>query len=801
MQRYKKGIGGFTMISSRNRRILAGVLSATIILSSMGATAVTTYAATPTVSISADADADAEVMTATVTREYAASTSSKTDTSNGNFFKDVWEVITGNTEEQAKQMLENFTYTTSGKSITITGLSDKGKKQKQLTIPGTVDGKTVTKIADGAFKNSTASMTSIRLPKTLTSVGNEAFYGCKKLKTVSVDTDFFSDKENKTITFGKSAFENAGLTEFSAPKAILSEACFKNCKTLKSVYISNVTKIPDYCFFGTAVADVIIPANITSIGEFAYAQSKVKEVVLDMNRNGSKLTVGASAFASCKSLKTVRVQGADNGTARGTWSADTYAFENCTALRSVSLLNATSLGKYIFSGDTALKNVDCNGTIKEVSGETFIGNANSKMPKSYTVNILAGSDGVVKKACQNINGVKIFEVQNFNNMFYVTERLDKGGAVKLSKTTVVSTGTAAKPTVTVTYDGKKLSLNKDYTIGYVGNTDYGTAYVVVEGKGNYSGTITEKFTVIPPKPTGVKVTAESANSIKVTANVNKNTAGIKVTVTKPGSNTVVREEVFYRMMGGTGTSTYGVIDNLAANTQYSVSVRAFCFSDYGSSKADGVTSDAAKPVVVTTAAAGTGVVQSDVEIKQTTKATYTGSVLKPAVKVYYRGTLLKVNRDYTITYPTIKDVGEYEVTVKFKGAYTGTATGTIQVVPKAVTGCKYDSTQYSMQGARMHTITWNTKSIKNPAGLTVVAYADAAHTQEIGRADIASGKMQVPWGQNANTALDIAEAAAKNLAKGKTTKIKLYLVVEAKSGETHKLESKPTTLNCILKGV
>lgn len=63
----------------------------------------------------------------------------------------------------------------------------------------------------------------------------------------------------------------------------------------------------------------------------------------------------------------------------------------------------------------------------------------------------------------------------------------------------VYTGKSLKPSVTVTYKGKKLSKNKDYTLVYKNNVKIGKATVTVQGKGNYSGSISKKFNI------GVKV--------------------------------------------------------------------------------------------------------------------------------------------------------------------------------------------------------------------------------------------------------------------------------------------------------
>ncbi|PWM41423.1 MAG: hypothetical protein DBX51_03230 [Clostridiales bacterium] len=53
------------------------------------------------------------------------------------------------------------------------------------------------------------------------------------------------------------------------------------------------------------------------------------------------------------------------------------------------------------------------------------------------------------------------------------------------------------PEVSVTWNGTQLTKDTDYTVDYTDNTNAGKATVTVSGKGNYTGTKTEKFTIAP----------------------------------------------------------------------------------------------------------------------------------------------------------------------------------------------------------------------------------------------------------------------------------------------------------------
>jgi len=69
--------------------------------------------------------------------------------------------------------------------------------------------------------------------------------------------------------------------------------------------------------------------------------------------------------------------------------------------------------------------------------------------------------------------------------------------VILNKKSVIYNGKEKKPSVTVLSGSLELTKNKDYTVSYLNNKNVGTATVVVNGIGNYTGSITKNFKIIP----------------------------------------------------------------------------------------------------------------------------------------------------------------------------------------------------------------------------------------------------------------------------------------------------------------
>ena len=96
-----------------------------------------------------------------------------------------------------------------------------------------------------------------------------------------------------------------------------------------------------------------------------------------------------------------------------------------------------------------------------------------------------------------------------------------GASVKLSTTSYTYSGRAKKPAVTVTLNGKTLKKNVDYTVKYSSNTAIGKAKVTISGKGNYKGTVSKTFKILPAKQTIAKITSQKKGfAVKWTKDTN-----------------------------------------------------------------------------------------------------------------------------------------------------------------------------------------------------------------------------------------------------------------------------------------
>lgn len=173
----------------------------------------------------------------------------------------------------------DFTYTVSGTKATITGYTGSGGS---VTVPETIGGYTVTKIAQSSFIGT--RITSVNLPKTVTEIGSNAFSGCTTLKTVKMEY-------NSTVEYA----------------ARIEGAAFSGCTSLTSVGLSeNVTSIGDRAFSGcTALESLTLPESLKSMGYRMIESTAISEIAIPKNVISCGVSSNNGPLANCKTLKTV----------------------------------------------------------------------------------------------------------------------------------------------------------------------------------------------------------------------------------------------------------------------------------------------------------------------------------------------------------------------------------------------------------------------------------------------------------------------------------------------------------------
>lgn len=217
-------------------------------------------------------------------------------------------------------------------TITISGYHDK--KTKKLLIPSELDGKTVVRIGEKAFKNYWWART-ISIPNTVTSIGNSAFYRCSRLRNISIPSSvtsiekaaFWNCTLAKTITLsenlisiGDSAFASSmKFKTITIPASVKSigENAFFSCWALESINVANSN--PNYSSEEGVLFDkektlliqyprartanfYVIPSSVTALGPSAFRKAKkLKEITLPLSLSN----IAHGAFNGCSNLNSI----------------------------------------------------------------------------------------------------------------------------------------------------------------------------------------------------------------------------------------------------------------------------------------------------------------------------------------------------------------------------------------------------------------------------------------------------------------------------------------------------------------
>lgn len=239
-------------------------------------------------------------------------------------------------------------------TCSITGYSGSSAN---ITIPGSINGYTVTSIANNAFRNT--PVRSVTIPSTVTSIGGFAFYYCTSLTSITIP--------NSVTSIGESAFAYCtSLTNITLPNNLsrIENCAFQDCKALSGVILPNsVTSIGIYAFFECTFTSITIPNNVTSIEEGAFKDCKSLKTV---SMPDSVTNIGNYLFYGCTSLSNLRLS------SRLT-SISNFMFYRCYALTNLAIPSGVkTIGNSAFEDCTALTNITIPNSVITIGYRAFI---------------------------------------------------------------------------------------------------------------------------------------------------------------------------------------------------------------------------------------------------------------------------------------------------------------------------------------------------------------------------------------------------------------------------------------------
>ena len=233
-----------------------------------------------------------------------------------------------------------------------------------------------------------ATLTSITIPESVTSVGGACFKNCPKLTSI-----IWNAKRVVQIKWGGGTWLGASLPAYDMFEGVRSQIT-------SFVFGESVEYIPDYlCYCMEKLTSVVVPNNVTAIGggvfkgctSLTYAKlsdqitdmpclqtgdpfgggyayhgtftncSALTEVILPQNL----LSVGAYAFKGCSSLPTVVLP-------ESVLAIGTGAFHICTSLSSITIpKNVTSIGSDAFRECSSLTAITIPNSVTNIGQNAF----------------------------------------------------------------------------------------------------------------------------------------------------------------------------------------------------------------------------------------------------------------------------------------------------------------------------------------------------------------------------------------------------------------------------------------------
>ncbi|GAB6395070.1 MAG: Ig-like domain-containing protein [Bacteroidales bacterium] len=454
------------------------------------------------------------------------------------------------------------------------------------------------------------------------------------------------------------------------------------------------------------------------------------------------ITIPAQTYTGDSIKPTITVTNGTLTLAHGAHYTITAYANNVNA--GTATVTLTDLGDYsiVSKTFTIAPKALAAGFIQDIPAQAYTGSA---ITPAVTVwddgkPLIAGTDYTFTVSGDNVNAgtatVTITGAGNYTGtasktLTILPKAIERDWIATIPARTYI--GGTIEPAVTITDAGYTLVLNKDYTVRCTGdNLNAGTATATVTGTGNYTGTFSLPFTILP-KPlaadwiTDIPASTYTGDSITpdvevkdgsrvlepgtdyilagYTNNVNAGESAAAVTITgiwnyvgtvsKPF--TIGLKEITAGWLetipaqewtGSAIEPAVAVRDGsklLVQDKDYTVWYSGNTNAGTATVTVYGVGNYGGSAIRTFTITQGQGQAEGDGwRVEPVSAPTYTGDSVKPAVVVKDGSRTLIAGTDYSVTYKNNVNTGTATVTVTGKGYYTGSASQTFTILPKPV---------------------------------------------------------------------------------------------------------------------
>lgn len=451
----------------------------------------------------------------------------------------------------------------------------------EITIPAEYQGKKVVAIADNAFANCTG-LTKVVMPDSIITVGECAFEGCTAIAEVTLSYNlktiesyaFFACDALKSVTIypeikeiGSYAFFDCdSLTSVVIPEGFVNipDGAFGDCVKLDTIFLPmtvktvgdnafvNCSAIKTVYFIGSPIAwegikwgsgNELMTRVVYTNFNHLHDYTKTVIVAPDCTNYGTNLNVCACGYTyrdntvaplGHKAEKIAEIKATCEETGK-------TAGEKCSVCGVILTTPQTIPATGHNPVNDAAVEATCTAT-----GLTLGSHCNTcghVFVKQETVP-MKGHEFDYKNltpATLTANGVRVGTCKLCG--YESNETLYSVTVIKLAKTSYDYNGKARKPGVTVQdSEGNTLIVDRDYTVKYAsGRKNPGVYNVTITLKGEYEGSKTLSFQIIPSKAESLKAKASKKTEAKITWNEVPGATGYRIYIFKSADSTTKKK--------------------------------------------------------------------------------------------------------------------------------------------------------------------------------------------------------------------------------------------------------------------
>ena len=310
----------------------------------------------------------------------------------------------GNSYNQYKEYLGAITIpaTVTHKDVVYSVTSIEGYAFWECNLVSATIPESVTSIGRNAFSGC-RRLTAINIPEGVTSIGDHAFYACSSLTTIEIP--------ESVTSIGDNTFNNcSSLTAINLSSNItnIGNKTFYYCRSLTCITVpESVTNIGQEAFYGCcSLTAITIPKSVTSIGDNAFkgctftsgnfinnstcsdtnnwgaalCEIEIDGVLIDNNtvvdcRPSTTIAIipegvvniGWEAFSGCSRLTTIVLP-------ESVISIEGDAFSGCSSLTAITIPEGvTYINWYAFSGCSSLTTITIPKSVTSIEEGAFWG--------------------------------------------------------------------------------------------------------------------------------------------------------------------------------------------------------------------------------------------------------------------------------------------------------------------------------------------------------------------------------------------------------------------------------------------